>query len=119
MKRLFDFDGDGRADMLTAAPLEEGSSIELRQLRGDKLTRYRIVATVPTPVTDLVLRRYAQTGPVEALVVRSCRSDDGCVRRYFSLDGELASPQRYARAQFYALTRQLARVPGSDEVVFR
>ena len=119
LKRLFDFDGDGRADMLSAAPLEEGSSIELRELRGEKLTRYRIVATVPTPVTDLVLRRYSESGPVEALAGRNCRTRTGCVSRFFSLEGELAPPKRYARAQFYELTRQLARVPGSDELVFR
>ncbi|HEX7100658.1 MAG TPA: S-layer homology domain-containing protein [Acidimicrobiia bacterium] len=119
LKRLFDFDGDGRKDLLTAAPLEDGSSIELRELKGDKLARYRIVATVPTPVTDLVLRRYSESGPIEALAVHECKAVTGCVKRFFSLDDELASPERYARAQFYALTRQLARVPASDELIFR
>ena len=69
------------------------------------LTRYRIVAMVPTPVTDLV-RRYAQTGPVEALVVRSCRSTT--VRRYHWTASYFL--QRWPARPF--ATRQLAWVPG-------
>ncbi len=78
--RLFDVDGDGRADLVTAHSTDDGATIvEFRPMTDRGWGRLTWLANGSGPFEDLLLRVRNRDLPVQALIVTGCDEETLCV----------------------------------------
>lgn len=116
---LFDFTGDGRADLLTVRSGGDGSVVEMRRTTDDGLDKPRTVFETTEKIRDLSLRHPGAGQPVEAVAVVNCDDGRGCVEPLVSLSGALVHQKQYIRAMTVRLIRALAREPAPLEFIYQ
>lgn len=118
--RLFDFTGDGRADLLTVRPSETSSVVELRRNAKDGLADTRVLITLDEDVSDVRLGRTGMPRrPVEAVALTTCDDRRGCVVPLVGLSGMLVTEEQHSRAMTVRLIRSLARAPSPYEMIYQ
>jgi hypothetical protein len=119
-RRLFDFNGDGRADLLAVRQSEEGSIVEVRYTTAQGFDESRRLIALGREITDVTLRR---TGiarrPVEALAITDCEDPRGCVLPLVTLSGKLVTEGQYNRAMTVRLIQAMARPPAPLELIYQ
>jgi hypothetical protein len=97
LTEVFDFDGDGDDDLITAGEIDGGYDLTSRRAGPDGLGDVTTLTDVGLPVTGLTFRRIGAGRPVEALVTTSC-DEPTCVERRLALSGRLLSVPDYQDA---------------------
>jgi hypothetical protein len=96
--QLFDWNADGRADVVSIKEDEKKSQIRVRLMRDDQLGKTMVVAQRDQRVTDITLRRVDQWSPVEALVTVGCDDSATCVEYLKTVSMRLLTPVEYDEA---------------------
>ncbi len=76
---VFDFDGDGKADLVSWHSEGERSKVEVRLTGSQWLTAPILLTELQAQVTDVRLRRVEAGSPVQALVSVACSETQSCV----------------------------------------
>lgn len=116
-RRLFDFDGDGRTDLITVLAKKDGSTVEVRYAKKKGLEKPRRLVYVEQEIQDLDLKHTGRRRrPVEALVIARCDNSRGCVTPLVAYAGELVTETQFDRAMVVQLSRRLDRPPAPREL---
>jgi hypothetical protein len=97
LNEVFDFDGDGDDDLISAVGSEGRYELAARRSGPDGLGDTSPISMIDHPVTGLSLRRQSPGRPVEALVATSC-DQPPCVERRVSVSGHLLTVTDYEKA---------------------
>ncbi|MFP3913391.1 MAG: S-layer homology domain-containing protein [Actinomycetota bacterium] len=103
-RRLFDLDGDDRADLITIRQ-DGGSTAEVRYHTGRGWSRPVPILETDRELSDLQLRSARRR--VEAVAIRSCRDAGGCPLPLLERSGTLMTGRQFIRDVTHDLVPEL------------
>jgi hypothetical protein len=101
-KWMFDYDGDGDADLLTVEGDPDSEAIVFRRSGLDGLADPVIVSTSTGKIRDMWYRSRGTARPIEAVIARSC--DEGiCTAIELELSGRLYAEKDYRALVYFPM----------------
>src|SRR5690606_23490395 len=108
---LFDYDGDGRTDLVTGQATDDGTMVTVRSATDGGFGEPVTVGRIPGSLQRMVLRRSSAGFPAELVAAAEDAEGRRATYSYFAFPGRLVETDRHARTSARVLIQALLESP--------